>query len=223
MKKSDGSYQLTYKDGQTVDFPDIDMDRLAELKGLAGLEGLENLEGLAALEGLDGLAALKGLEELDGLKLLRSITSVESLDGLEKLEKLKSVGMVDGDVRVVTLHGSDSKAFEAFPEKLRETLGVKDGTKLKIIRNRDGVRWVTEEDGETVELDDTVVSTRSVFFRSSDPLESAQDQLEQTKRQLEKLSANESVSYDLQNALRDIESAQRSLEEAGSRLLDESE
>jgi len=248
-EKSDGSYQLSYEDGQTVDLPNIDMDRIAGLKGLAGLEGLEALEALEALEGLEGLegledlsalegfeglAALEGLEGLDGLdglKVLRSLKSVETLEGPEKLEKLKRSGMVDGDVRVVTMHGggfslsSDSKGFENFPENFRKKLAGKGTKNFRIIRDGDSVRLANRDgdEGEVFELADTVVGTRFEFSTSIDPLENAQRQLERTKRQLETLSENENLSFDLGNALRDIQSAQKSLEAAENRLLDDND
>ena len=211
IKRDDGTFQLTYDDGQVIDLPNIDLDGLEGLKGLAALEKLEGLKGLSALkslEGLEGLAALKGLEGLD------------ALDGIE---------ISSGDIQVFTLDGSelsfsdDSKLLDKFPEKLRGMLSSKDGSKtIRIVRNGESTNWINRDDanGETFQFPDTVVERRFEFFQSSDPLASAQRQLERTKQQLETLSENEDVSFDLKNALRDIESAQKSLEEAESRLSD---
>ncbi len=202
-RKEDGSYQLTYSDGKTVALPNIDMEAFAGLEGLAGLEALKALEGLEGLSGLEGLAALKGLEGLSGLESLKSL---ESLEGLEKLEKLKQLGLTDGDVHVLTLNGGEAKLPEAF----REMLGAKGGdAHINIVRG-----------GEPFRLADTVVGSRIEFFKSSNPLETALHQLELAKRQLESLKTDESVSFDLENALRDLESAQDSLAAAEARLRD---
>jgi len=197
-RNADGSYQLTYSDGKVISLPNVDMETFAGLEGLAVLESLKSLEGLA---GLEGLAALEGLEEL---KELRLIKSPEGLEGLDKLEKFESLGLSHGDVQVLTLDGDSANLSET----IRGMLGSKDGkTHVKIVRN-----------GEPFELEDTIVGSRIEFFESSSPLETALYQLEATKRQLEALAADETVAFDLENALRDLQSAQDSLEAAETRL-----
>ena len=208
-QKDNGAYQLTYADGQIVDLPNIDVEALEGLKGLAGLKSLEGLKGLQALESLEGLEGLAGIE---------SFAELYGLDGAHFSGK---------DVQVFTLDGTefnisdDSNLLDKLPEKVRKMIASKDGGKhIRIVRSGDVTKWGLEDD-DAFKLDDTVVDARLEFFQSSDPLETAQRQLERTKRQLESLSGNENVAFDLKNALRDIESAQKSLEEAESRLLDE--
>ena len=210
-KKDDGSYQLTYDDGQIIDLPNLDEDAIESLRGLASLEALEGLKGLKALKSLESLSELSSLKDL------------KDLEGLE---------ISDGNIQVFTLGDKNldtsehSKMLDKFPEKIRKMLASKGGANsLHIIREGDSVKWLSDnhEGRDVFGLDDTVVDSRFEFFKSSDPLETAQRQLERTKQHLEALSDNESVSFDLKNALRDIESAQKSLEEAESRLLDQIE
>jgi len=202
VQKDDGSYQMTYDDGQIIDLPNIDVKSFEGLKGLSNLKSLKGLEGLRALKSLEGL---DGLDALDGIELSGSNFQIFTSDG----EKFN--------------FSDSSKITDKFPQKLREMLKSEDGSKeIRIVRSGDKTRWFSEE-GELAEgfdLDDTIVSSRFEFFHSSDPLETAQRQLERTKRQLESLSDDQNLSFDLKNALRDIESAQKSLEEAESRLLD---
>ena len=203
-----GGYRLTYSDGKTVDLPSINFEKLEGLKGLKGLAALKSLKGL---EGLDGLAALKSLEGLNGLS---------NLEGLES-----------GDVEIRILnsedhHFSGDGSFEnlaEFPERLRELLQSKDGSKqIKIIKRSElGNKFsFHDKDGESFDLPDTFVDMRFEFNQDDDPLGMARRQLDETKRQLETLSDDKNLSFDLKNALRDIESAQQSLEEAENRLLD---
>ncbi len=208
VQKDDGTYQMTYDDGQVIDLPNIDVESLKGLKGLSSLKKLEGLEGLAALKSLEGL---------------------EGLEGLKALESLKGIKLSGQNIQIFTSEdeefsfSDDAESSGKFPERLREMLKSKDGShQIKIITNGDKSTWFSEDGklAEGFELDDTIVGTRFEFFQSSDPLETAQRQLERTKRQLESLSENENLSFDLNNALRDIESAQKSLEEAESRLLD---
>lgn len=203
VKKEDGSYRMTFDDGQTINLPNIDRDNLERLRELKALE---------SLEGLEGLEALKGLKSLEGL---------DALEGVE---------FSDADIKVFSLEESDftfldgSKFLDKFPNDVRDRFKSKDlPRRIEVIRNGTGAKFLSlkDADGKIVELDDTVVGTRVEFFQTSDPLGAARRQLERTKRQLENLSENESLTFDLENALRDIESAQKSLKEAESRLLDE--
>lgn len=209
VQMDDGTYSMTFEDGQVIELPNIDM---------SSFEGLKNLSGLKKLEGLEGLAALKSLESLQGL------------EGLNGLEKLKGIKLSGNNVQIITSDGekfsfSDEADFSGeFPERIRDMLKKKDGShEIRIITKGDKASWFSEDGklAEGFQLEDTIIAPRFEFFQSSDPLETAQRQLERTKRQLESLSDNENLSFDLKNALRDIESAQKSLEEAENRLLEE--
>lgn len=216
-KRSDGSMQLTYDDGQVIDLPNID------------LEGLEGLKGLAALEKLEGLKGLKALKSLEGLEGLSALSALKGLDGLDALDGIEISGE---DVQILTLDGTefsfsdDSKLRDKFPEKLRAMLSSKDGSKtIKIVRNGETANWISKSgsEGERFDLEDTVIGTHFEFIHSSNRIDAVQRQLDRTKRHLEAMKDNTDISYDLESALRDIESAQKSLEEAESRLLDDNE
>lgn len=72
-ERGDGSYRLTYEDGQIVDIPHIDLDGLEGLKSLENLKALKGLKSLEGLAGLDGLAGLEGLSALEGLSGLSNV------------------------------------------------------------------------------------------------------------------------------------------------------
>ncbi|MEP3654721.1 MAG: hypothetical protein ABJO36_07480 [Litorimonas sp.] len=219
-KNSDGSYQMSYDDGQIIDLPNIDLD------------GLEGLKGLAELEKLEGLKGLKALKSLEGLEGLSALSALKGLDGLDGLDALDGIEISGEDVQILTLDGTeftfsdDSNLRDGFPEKLRAMLSSKDGSKtIKIVRNGETANWISKNgsDGERFDLEDTVVGTHFEFIHSSNRIDAVQRQLDRTKRHLEAMKNNKDISYDLESALRDIESAQKSLEEAESRLLDDDE
>jgi len=204
----DGSYRLTYSDGETVDLPNF-----GKLEGLKSLESLKSLKSLEALSGLEGLKGLEGLEGLKGLA---------ALDGIEFDSDAIDMITIEGDE--IFLEGNED-FLAKFPEGLRDKIKSRIGSKqIKIVRNGDKQvhRFsFSDDEGGAVWLPDTNAEVDFKFFHSSDPLESAQRQLDIAKKQLEGLAEDETLSFDLKNALRDIESAQRSLDEAERRKLNE--
>ena len=196
----DGTKRIHLSDGQIIDLPNItgfeDLKVLGDLTSLEGFESLEKLEALADFEGLAHFTALKEIE-IDGQDLDTYVfNSVKS--GEELSEEI----------------------LAKFPESLQELFNDANGTKeIKILKNGKIEAFdFSELDGETITLPDTVVDLNFAFVTDSDPLAQALRQIERTERQLSKLAEDETVAYDLENAMRDLESARKSLEAAEARL-----
>ena len=211
-KKSDGTYQLTYDDGQVVELPNFD-ERIADAservaRASDAVAELDKIQGHVSFKMKEGIDMVEAIENLKGLKISMD---VRNLEGLEFSGK--RVVVIEDD-------GEDGYKFLENPDFLNQK------KEFKIIRKGDAENWVIDRETgiDGFQLEDSVVESRVVeIFESSDPIETARHQLERAKRQLENLSDNESVSFDLQNALRDIESAQKSLEEAERRLSEQDE
>ena len=196
----DGTKRIHLSDGQIIDLPNItgfeDLKVLGDLTSLEGFEDLKKLEALADFEGLAHFTALKEIE-IDGQDLdtyvFNSIKSGEELS---------------------------EEILAKFPESLQELFNDANGTKeIKILKNGKIEAFdFSELDGETITLPDTVVDLNFAFVTDSDPLAQALRQIERTERQLSKLAEDETVAYDLENAMRDLESARKSLEAAEARL-----
>ena len=196
----DGTKRIHLSDGQIIDLPNItgfeDLKVLGDLTSLEGFEDLKKLEALADFEGLAHFTALKEIE-IDGQDLDTYVfNSVKS--GEELSEEI----------------------LAKFPESLQELFNDANGTKeIKILKNGKIEAFdFSELDGETITLPDTVVDLNFAFVTDSDPLAQALRQIERTERQLSKLAEDETVAYDLENAMRDLESARKSLEAAEARL-----
>jgi len=196
----DGTKRIHLSDGQIIDLPNItgfeDLKVLGDLTSLEGFESLKKLEALADFEGLAHFTALKEIE-IDGQDLDTYVfNSVKS--GEELSEEI----------------------LAKFPESLQELFNDANGTKeIKILKNGKIEAFdFSELDGETITLPDTVVDLNFAFVTDSDPLAQALRQIERTERQLSKLAEDETVAYDLENAMRDLESARKSLEAAEARL-----
>ena len=196
----DGTKRIHLSDGQIIDLPNItDFEKLKGLGDLARLEGFEDLKKLEALADFEGLAHFTALKEIeiDGQDLDTYVfNSVKS--GEELSEEI----------------------LAKFPESLQELFNDANGTKeIKILKNGKIEAFdFSELDGETITLPDTVVDLNFAFVTDSDPLAQAMRQIERTERQLSKLAEDETVAYDLENAMRDLESARKSLEAAEARL-----
>ena len=196
----DGTKRIHLSDGQIIDLPNItNFEKLKGLGDLARLEGFEDLKKLEALADFEGLAHFTALKEIeiDGQDLDTYVfNSVKS--GEELSEEI----------------------LAKFPESLQELFNDANGTKeIKILKNGKIEAFdFSELDGETITLPDTVVDLNFAFVTDSDPLAQALRQIERTERQLSKLAEDETVAYDLENAMRDLESARKSLEAAEARL-----
>ena len=196
----DGTKRIHLSDGQIIDLPNItNFEKLKGLGDLARLEGFEDLKKLEALADFEGLAHFTALKEIeiDGQDLDTYVfNSVKS--GEELSEEI----------------------LAKFPKSLQELFNDANGTKeIKILKNGKIEAFdFSELDGETITLPDTVVDLNFAFVTDSDPLAQALRQIERTERQLSKLAEDETVAYDLENAMRDLESARKSLEAAEARL-----
>jgi len=196
----DGTKRIHLSDGQIIDLPNITgFEKLKGLGDLARLEGFEDLKKLEALADFEGLAHFTALKEIeiDGQDLDTYVfNSVKS--GEELSEEI----------------------LAKFPESLQELFNDANGTKeIKILKNGKFEAFdFSELDGETITLPDTVVDLNFAFVSDKDPLAQALRQIERTERQLSKLAEDETLTYDLENAMRDLESARKSLEAAEARL-----
>lgn len=196
----DGTKRIHLSDGQIIDLPNItgfeDLKVLGDLTSLEGFESLEKLEALADFEGLAHFTALKEIK-IDG----------EDLDTFA-FNAVKSGEELSEEI------------LAKFPESLQELFNDANGTKeIKILKNGKFEAFdFSELDGETITLPDTVVDLNFAFVSDKDPLAQALRQIERTERQLSKLAEDETLTYDLENAMRDLESARKSLEAAEARL-----
>jgi len=202
----DGTMRLVYSDGQVVDLPNINLAHLENLKALDGLE--------ETLEGLDGLAGLKGLA---GLQALGKLDELESLSWMDDI-KMGNTGIRIVDLEESLAGSSFEEVLATLPENIREMLQPSDGSKqFKFMKNGDlsNSFVFSQGGGDIFQLEDSFV-----FSRNDDVFRNTQQQLAKAKRQIEVLAEDETLAFDLENALRDIESARKSIEAAESRLQD---
>jgi len=191
-ENSDGTYRLSLSNGQPFDLPNIDFSEIENLKGLKGLAALKDLKGLT------GLAALSDLQGID---------------------------FEDAEIHILNSSGTDLSAFNSdeflakFPKSIRDKIEFGgEFRRVKIVKSGDNKFDFENLDGESFSLPDSVIDLNVVFEAHNGSLAAANRQLERTKAQLEALAEDETLSFDLQNALRDLESAQKSLEAAEERL-----
>jgi len=211
----DGTFRLTYDDGQTIDLPNMDGMNLEGLRGLKSLEGLEGLKQIKILGNLTGLESLEGLEGLAGLKGLAELSAFAGLDfetpnfEVFKLDRNE----FEADLR--------DEILAKFPENLREMIENTDGkTAIEITQsgNFPNSLSFSSSDGDIFTLPDSVLDWDYAFVEDKNPLGQALRQLERTERQLDKIANDENLSFDLENARRDLENARKSLEAASERL-----
>ena len=196
----DGTKRIHLSDGQIIDLPNItNFEKLKGLGDLARLEGFEDLKKLEALADFEGLAHFTALKEIE-------------IDG-QDLDTFVFNSVKSGEEL-------SEEILAKFPESLQELFNDANGTKeIKILKNGKIEAFdFSELDVETITLPDTVVDLNFAFVTDSDPLAQALRQIERTERQLSKLAEDETVAYDLENAMRDLESARKSLEAAEARL-----
>jgi hypothetical protein len=203
--KEDGSYQLTYEDGQTVDIPNIDLDGLDSLKSLEGLkalEGLKSLEGLKALEGLKGLEGLSALSRLEGLSELKGVSRIILKNGeFESPDFPENVKIVVGN-KTIDVAGDGGSLDDDSRTKIQEfirgamtgRLSGEDGgfewlDELKFGENGDVRRFILDRKDGAV-LNDTIISGSSVDAFSFDP---APEFYEDVDAEIEALMADSSV------------------------------
>ena len=197
--KEDGSYQLTYEDGQTVDIPNIDLDGLDSLKSLEGLkalEGLKSLEGLKGFEGLSALSRLEGLSELKGAsRFILKNGEFESPDFPENVKIIVGNKTIDVAGDGGTLDGdSRAKIQEFIRGAMTGRLSDEDGgfewiDELKFGENGDVRRFILDRKDGAV-LNDTIISGSSVDAFSFGP---APEFYEDVDAEIEALMADSSV------------------------------
>ena len=103
-----------------------------------------------------------------------------------------------------------------FPEHVRDLVSNARGAKqIKILKNGETETFhFFGPNGDLVTLPDSVVDLNFSFATDDDPLRQALRQIERTERQLSKLAEDETLTFDLENAMRDLESARKSLNAA---------
>jgi len=165
------------------------------------------------------------------------LSKIESLDPLVKLEGFKALEGVDvgtAQIRVVNTHDGTELPEDfklQLPESIRNLIDSNGGIKqVKFVRSGDGTVNFEDIADRTVDFQSALVGESDVamqlkitFEDDGETLASARRQLELTKRQIEKMTGDEDLTFDLENALRDLESARKSLEAAESRLTGEAE
>ena len=166
-KRDDGTLQLTYADGQTVNLPSFDfeaLDGLESLKGLEALRGLQSLEGLKGLQGLSALSHLEGLSNLDGMSRI-----IINKDDFDLAGVPDSVKIIVGNTEI-EVNGDGSTLDENSRSKLQNLLRgavknrISDGLEnfewvedLKFGDGGDVQRFVLDRNNGAV-LNDTIVS-----------------------------------------------------------------
>ena len=165
------------------------------------------------------------------------LSKIESLDPLVKLEGFKALEGVDvgtAQIRVVNTHDGTELPEDfklQLPESIRNLIDSNGGIKqVKFVRSGDGTVNFEDIADRTVDFQSALVGESDVamqlkitFEDDGETLASARRQLELTKRQIEKMTGDEDLTFDLENALRDLENARKSLEAAESRLTGETE
>ena len=193
---ANGNQRILLPDGQTIDLPNFsDLEHskvLGELAAFQGFEDFEKLKTLGDLEGFAQLSALKDLE-IDGDEL-----SVFVSNAVRAGEELSD------------------EILAGFPEHVRDLVSnAKEAKQIKILKNGETETFnFFGPNGDLVTLPDSVVDLNFSFATDDDPLRQALRQIERTERQLSKLAEDETLTFDLENAMRDLESARKSLNAA---------